>query len=79
MSPHQNAEQNINLKMTNKFLENMEKFKYFGKTIRNQNYIHEQIKNGLICGKPCYHSVQSIPYLLLRSKHTKIKLQDLQN
>jgi hypothetical protein len=36
-------------------METVEKFKYFGKTLTNQNYVHEEIKSRLDSGKACYH------------------------
>jgi hypothetical protein len=36
----------------------MEEFKYFGKTLKCQNSIHEEIMSTLKLGNACYHSVQ---------------------
>jgi hypothetical protein len=33
----------------------LQKFTYFGTTVINKNYIHEEIKNGL---NACYHSAK---------------------
>jgi hypothetical protein len=33
----------------------LEKFKYFGTTIKNKNFIREQIKSRLNSGDICYH------------------------
>jgi hypothetical protein len=35
------------MKVANKSTENVEKFKYMGKTVTNQNHIHEKIKSSL--------------------------------
>jgi hypothetical protein len=39
VSRHQKAGQNHNLMMDNKIFENVAKFKYFGKTRTNKNYV----------------------------------------
>jgi hypothetical protein len=36
------------------------KFKYLGRTVTNQNYMHKEIKSGLNFGNACYHSVQNL-------------------
>jgi hypothetical protein len=41
---HQNAELNNNLIITNKCLENMEKFKYLVMTVIKQTCIHKELK-----------------------------------
>jgi hypothetical protein len=41
LSRHQNARQNHNVKTTNRSFENGARFKYLGKTGRNQNFILE--------------------------------------
>jgi hypothetical protein len=47
MSRHQNAGQNRNIKMVNRFPENVAKFKYLGTTVIYHNYIHEEINSRL--------------------------------
>jgi len=44
MSRHQNAGENYNLLMANKFFENVSMVKYFGTTVVNQNFIYGEIK-----------------------------------
>jgi hypothetical protein len=52
-SRHQNEEQNHNIKIVNRSFENVENFKYFEKTISNQNLIHEETSSRLNSGKVC--------------------------
>jgi hypothetical protein len=46
MSRDQNAGQNINIQIGNKSFETVERFKYLGITLTNQNSIHEEIRAG---------------------------------
>ena len=52
----------------------MERFKYLGTTLTNQNSIQEEIKCRLRSGNACYHSVQSLLSSRLLSKNLKIKI-----
>jgi hypothetical protein len=56
----QNAGQSGNIQIGDKSFETVEQFKYLGTILRNQNSIHEEIKNRLISGNACYHSVQNL-------------------
>jgi hypothetical protein len=44
MSRHQNAGQNHNIKISDRFFENVAQFKYLGTTVTNTNLIQEEIK-----------------------------------
>jgi hypothetical protein len=57
---HLNSGQIQNIRIANESFENVAKFKYLRATLKNQNDIHEEIKNRLNSGKACYHSVQNL-------------------
>jgi hypothetical protein len=61
MSRDQNAERSHNIKTDNSTCERLEKFKYLGTTLTDQNSIQEEIKSRLKSGNSCYHSVQNLP------------------
>jgi hypothetical protein len=48
MSYHQNAEQNYNIKVANKFFRHIPKFRYLAMTVTDQNYIHEEIRSRML-------------------------------
>jgi hypothetical protein len=74
MSCHPNSGQNQIIRIANELFENVEKFKYLGTTLTNQNDIHDEIKSRLNSGNACYHSVQNLLSSLLISKTLKIKI-----
>jgi hypothetical protein len=74
MAHNQNAGQNHNIKLHNKSFERVEQFRYLGKTLKNRNFIQEQIKSRLKSGNVCYHSAQDLLSSSLLSKNTKIKI-----
>jgi hypothetical protein len=74
LSHHQNAGQNIDIKTANRSFENVEQFKYLGRTVTNQNFIQEKIKRRLNLGTACYHSVQNLLSSRLLSKNVKIRI-----
>jgi hypothetical protein len=74
LSLHQNVVQNRNIKIANRSLENVSKFKYLGMTVTNQNSIQEEIKRRLNSGNACYNLVQNLMSSRLLSKNEKIKI-----
>jgi hypothetical protein len=60
MSGHQNSGQNQNIRTANESFENVAKFQYLGRTLTNQNDIHDEIKSRLNSGNACYYSVQNL-------------------
>jgi hypothetical protein len=50
LSRHQNAGQNHDIKIGNRWFENVAQFRYLGMTITNQNLIQEEIKRRLNSG-----------------------------
>ena len=74
MSPNQNAEQNSNLKTSDKSYERVEHLKHFGTTLKNQNSINEELKSRLKLENACYDSVQNLLSSRLLSKNVNIKI-----
>jgi hypothetical protein len=60
LSRHHNAEQNYDVKIANRIVENVAELKYLGTTATNQSFIQEEIKGRLNSSIACYHSVQNI-------------------
>jgi hypothetical protein len=60
LSRHQNARKIHNIKIVNWCFENGVKFRYFGMTVMNQNFIHEDIKSRLNSGNASYHLLQNL-------------------
>jgi len=74
MSRHQNTGQNHILLVTNKYVEDVAKFKIFWGIITNQNCNHNQIKSRLNLISACYCSVQNLLSSYLRTKWKTIIL-----
>jgi hypothetical protein len=54
LSRHQNAGPN-DIKIGNRWFENVAQFRYLGTTITNENLIPEEIERRLNSGNACYH------------------------
>jgi hypothetical protein len=74
MSQDHNAGRSHNMKNDYGSSEMVEKFKYLGRTLTNQNSIQEEIKSRLKLGNACYHSVQNLLTSSLLPKNLKIKI-----
>jgi hypothetical protein len=48
------------MRITNEAFEIVEKFKYLGMTLTNQNGIQDEVKRRLNMGNACYYSVQHL-------------------
>jgi hypothetical protein len=74
MSRCQKAGQRHSIKIPNRCIEDVAKFKYLGTTLTDQNCIHVEIKSRLNSGNACYHSVQSLLSSRLLSRNVKVKI-----
>jgi hypothetical protein len=74
LSRHQNAGENLDIKIAKRSFENMSQFKYLGRTVTDQNLIHEEIWIRLNSGNACTHSVQNLLSSRLLPKSVKIRI-----
>jgi hypothetical protein len=74
MSRSQKTGQKHSIKIENRSFEDVAKFKYLGKTLTDQNYMHEDIKSRLNSGNACYRSVRSLLSYGLLSGDLKVKI-----
>jgi hypothetical protein len=59
MLRHPNSGRNQDIRTANESFENVEKFKYLGTTLTNQDDIRDESESRLNSGNACYHSVQN--------------------
>jgi hypothetical protein len=74
MSNSQRIGQKRSINIANRSFEDVEKFKYLGTTLTDQNCMHEEIKSRLNSGNACCHSVQSLLSSHLLSGNVKVKI-----
>jgi hypothetical protein len=74
MSRSQKVGQKRSINVGSRSFEGVEKFKYLGTTLTDQNHMHEEIKSRLNSGKACYHSVQSLLSSRLLCRKLKVKI-----
>jgi hypothetical protein len=74
MSRSQKTRQKCSIKIANRSIEVVVKFRYLGTSITNQNYMHEEFKSRLNLGNTCYHSVQGLLSSHLLSRKLKVKI-----
>jgi hypothetical protein len=77
MSRHPNSGQNQNIRTANESFEKVEKFKYLGTTLTNQNDIHYEIKSRLNSGNASYYSVHNICLPVSYKKTQRLKYTKL--
>jgi hypothetical protein len=74
LSHHQNAGQNLDIKIEDRLSESVAQFKYLGTTVTNQDLILEAIKRKLNSGNTCYHLLHNILSPCLLSRNVKIRI-----
>jgi hypothetical protein len=62
------------IKIGNRWFENVAQFRYLGTTITNENLIQAEIKRRLNSDNACYHSVQNLLSSCLLAENIKIRL-----
>jgi hypothetical protein len=77
LSHHQNAGQNHDMKIANRYFENVAQFKYLEMTVTNQNLIQEEIKRRLNLANDGYHLVQNLFSLICCLKGQKLEYTKL--
>jgi hypothetical protein len=71
---YRNAGRGHGVKIDNSSIERVEKFRYLGVMLTDQNSIQEETKSRLKLGNACYHSVQNLLSSRLLSRNLKIKI-----
>jgi hypothetical protein len=72
---HQNAGQNKDIKIADKYFENVAELRYLGTNVTNGKVIQEEIKRRLNSGNACYHSVQNLLSSWMLSKNVNIRIK----
>jgi hypothetical protein len=68
------AGQKHGIKIANRSIESVAKFKYLGTILTDQNCIKKEIKSRINSGNACYHSIQSLLSSRLLSRNVKVKI-----
>jgi hypothetical protein len=71
---YQNVRQKCSIKIADRSIGDVVKFKYLGTTLTDKNCMHKEIKSKLKSGNACYHSVQSLLCSHLLSRNVKVKI-----
>jgi multidrug transporter EmrE-like cation transporter len=74
MPRSQKIGQKHSIKIGKRSFEDAPKFKYFRRTLTDQNYMHEEIMSRLNSGNACYRSVWSLLSSHLLSRNLKVKM-----
>jgi hypothetical protein len=74
MTRSQKIGQKHSIRIVNRSLEVVAKFKYLRTALADQNCMHEEIKRRLNLGNACYHSVQSLLFSRLLSRNLTVKI-----
>jgi hypothetical protein len=74
MSHYQKVGQEHSIKIANRSLEDVVKFKYLGTALTDQNCVHKEIKSRLNLGNACCYSLPSLLSFHLLSRNTKVKI-----
>jgi hypothetical protein len=77
MSQYRNAGRSYSINTANSSSERVERFKYFGTTLTNQNYIQEEIKSRLMSENACYQSVHNLCFPVCYPKIKRLKYTEL--
>jgi hypothetical protein len=70
----QNAGQNWDIKLANRYFKNVSQFKYLCTTVTNQNSVQEDIKRRLNSDNSCYHSDENLGSSRFLPKNIKIRI-----
>jgi hypothetical protein len=74
MSRYQKAGQRHSIKIANRSIEDVAKFKYLRTTLTEKYCMQEEIKNRPNSGNACCHSFQSLLSSRLVSRNVKVKI-----